>query len=157
ALEADRDYGTGFMAHKRARKALKVREPLARYVLRDAVPVASTSVAVSGAGTQRAARGPASGAGTQRAARGPSEWRDDWTAGERDRRQAAEGVGTGGRGPWCQRPGLKTHCLECIASSALPRVHRLECIASSASPRAHRLECIASTALTITASRKRDV
>ncbi|HEY6729144.1 MAG TPA: hypothetical protein VI197_34275, partial [Polyangiaceae bacterium] len=59
ALEADRDYGTGFMARKRARKALKVREPLARYVLRDAVPVASTSVAASGA------RDPASGAGTQ--------------------------------------------------------------------------------------------
>ncbi|HEY6725098.1 MAG TPA: hypothetical protein VI197_13770, partial [Polyangiaceae bacterium] len=58
ALEADRDYGTGFMAHKRARKPLKVREPLARYVLRDAVPVASTSVATSGAG------GPASGGTT---------------------------------------------------------------------------------------------
>jgi 5-methylcytosine-specific restriction endonuclease McrA len=36
ALEADRDYGTRFMAHKRQRKPLKVREPLARYLLRDA-------------------------------------------------------------------------------------------------------------------------
>lgn len=36
ALEADRDYGTSFMANKR-RKPLKVREPLARYVLRDAM------------------------------------------------------------------------------------------------------------------------
>ncbi|HEY6728476.1 MAG TPA: hypothetical protein VI197_30910, partial [Polyangiaceae bacterium] len=79
------------MAHKRARKPLKVREPLVRYVLRDAVRVASTSVAASGAGDPASGAGdPASGArdqrvarGTQRAARGPSEWRDDWTAGER--------------------------------------------------------------------------
>jgi len=34
ALEADRDYGTGFMARKRKQKPLKVREPMARYVLR---------------------------------------------------------------------------------------------------------------------------
>jgi len=40
-LEADRDYGTGFMASKRkqAQKPLKVREPLARYVLRGKPPV----------------------------------------------------------------------------------------------------------------------
>ncbi|HEY6726940.1 MAG TPA: hypothetical protein VI197_23065, partial [Polyangiaceae bacterium] len=129
ALEADRDYGTGFMARKRARKALKVREPLAPYVLRDAVPVASTSVAASGAGDPASGAGtpasgagdPASGAGTQRVARGPSERRGgpserryDWTAGERDRRQAAEGVGTGRLG--LSAAGLKTHRLECIAS-----------------------------------------
>jgi len=40
ALEADRDYGTGFMARKRQQKQkqkpLKVRDPLARYVLREA-------------------------------------------------------------------------------------------------------------------------
>ncbi|HEY6728602.1 MAG TPA: hypothetical protein VI197_31540 [Polyangiaceae bacterium] len=36
ALEADRDYGTSFMANIRERKTLKVREPLARYLLRDA-------------------------------------------------------------------------------------------------------------------------
>jgi len=42
ALEADRDYGAGFMAHKRKqeqkqkRKPLQMREPLARYVLRGA-------------------------------------------------------------------------------------------------------------------------
>ncbi len=41
ALEADRDYGTHFMAHKRERKPLKVREPLARYVLRAAASVAA--------------------------------------------------------------------------------------------------------------------
>lgn len=36
ALEADRDYGAGFMARKRTQqqKPLKVREPLARYALR---------------------------------------------------------------------------------------------------------------------------
>ncbi|HEY6723685.1 MAG TPA: hypothetical protein VI197_06615, partial [Polyangiaceae bacterium] len=68
ALEADRDYGTGFMAHKRARKPLKVREPLARYVLRDAVRVASTSVAASGGGPSEWRGDPASGAGTQRVA-----------------------------------------------------------------------------------------
>ena len=34
ALEADRDYGTRFMANKRTQKPLKVRESLARYVLR---------------------------------------------------------------------------------------------------------------------------
>jgi len=34
ALEADRDYGTGFMARKRKQKPLKVRELLACYVLR---------------------------------------------------------------------------------------------------------------------------
>ncbi len=39
ALEADRDYGAGFMARKRERKPLKVREPLARYVLRGAACV----------------------------------------------------------------------------------------------------------------------
>jgi len=33
ALEADRDYGTGFMARKREQKPLKVREPVARYML----------------------------------------------------------------------------------------------------------------------------
>jgi len=33
ALEADRDYGTDFMARKREQKPLKVREPLTRYVL----------------------------------------------------------------------------------------------------------------------------
>jgi len=32
ALEADRDYTTGFMARKREQKPLRVREPLARYV-----------------------------------------------------------------------------------------------------------------------------
>ena len=36
ALEADRDYGAGFMATKRKQKPLKVREPLARYVQRGA-------------------------------------------------------------------------------------------------------------------------
>ena len=34
AFEAERDYGTGFMATKRKRRPLKVREPIARYVLR---------------------------------------------------------------------------------------------------------------------------
>ena len=38
AFEADRDFGTSFMAGKRARKVreepLKVREPVARYVVR---------------------------------------------------------------------------------------------------------------------------
>jgi len=34
ALEADRDYGTSFMANKRKQKPLKVRESLARYMLR---------------------------------------------------------------------------------------------------------------------------
>ncbi|HEY6725055.1 MAG TPA: HNH endonuclease signature motif containing protein [Polyangiaceae bacterium] len=55
ALEADRDYGASFMAHKRARKPLKVREPLARYVLRDAARVAATSGATThgGPGGQR--------------------------------------------------------------------------------------------------------
>ncbi|HEY6727037.1 MAG TPA: hypothetical protein VI197_23550 [Polyangiaceae bacterium] len=38
-------------------------------------------------------------------------------AGERERRQAAEGVGTGA--PGGQRPRLKTHRLECIASSTV--------------------------------------
>ena len=33
ALEADRDYGTRFMANKRKQKPLKVRESLARYIL----------------------------------------------------------------------------------------------------------------------------
>ncbi|HEU5075834.1 MAG TPA: hypothetical protein VFU02_16690, partial [Polyangiaceae bacterium] len=34
ALEADRDYGAGFMAHKRGRKPWSVREPVARYSVR---------------------------------------------------------------------------------------------------------------------------
>jgi len=46
ALEADRDYGTGFMASKREQKPLKIREPLARYILRsrsgDEVATAAT-------------------------------------------------------------------------------------------------------------------
>jgi 5-methylcytosine-specific restriction endonuclease McrA len=37
AFEADRDYGTRFMASKRKRKPLEVREPLARYLLRGVV------------------------------------------------------------------------------------------------------------------------
>ncbi|HEY6723011.1 MAG TPA: hypothetical protein VI197_03240, partial [Polyangiaceae bacterium] len=109
------------MAHKRARKPLKVREPLVRYVLRDAVRVASTSVAASGAGD------PASGAGdqrvargTQRAARGPSEWRDDWTAGEREGRQALRGWERGA--PWVSAAGAEDSLPQCIASSASPRV-----------------------------------
>ncbi|HEY6728965.1 MAG TPA: hypothetical protein VI197_33375 [Polyangiaceae bacterium] len=72
ALEADRDYGAGFMARKREEKSLKVRESLARYVLRDAVRMASTSVAASNTGA--------------------CEWREEWTAVERKRRNAARGM-----------------------------------------------------------------
>ena len=46
ALEAERDYGTSFMARKRERKPLKVREPITRYVLRRAPSVHAHEAAV---------------------------------------------------------------------------------------------------------------